>query len=172
MLKRSGVLELHGIALALDISVTSSQTVLHSILHPASIDEGFQWLRQVRANLIFPRTLSFYFWSEQSVVRALLTEEAVDDSFCRRFLITRLKVTILSSLRLFVLMPCTRRHIAQYFRFHSVVHFIMCSCSEQNYTPLYAFRDQGWWNVQRVGLDQIFHIYSKNSKRRQDKYVR
>jgi len=42
-----------------------------------------------------------------------------------------------------VLMPCTRRHITQYFRFHWVVRFSMCSCGEQNYTRLYAFLDQG-----------------------------
>jgi len=42
VLKRTDVLELHGIVLALDISVTNPQTVLHSILHSASNGEGFQ----------------------------------------------------------------------------------------------------------------------------------
>jgi len=33
VLKRTDVLKLHGIALALDVSVTSCQTALHSVLH-------------------------------------------------------------------------------------------------------------------------------------------
>jgi hypothetical protein len=42
VLKRTDVLELHGIVLALEISVNSRQTVLRSILHLTSNDEGFQ----------------------------------------------------------------------------------------------------------------------------------
>ena len=33
VLKRTDVLKLHGIVLALDVSVTSCQTALHSVLH-------------------------------------------------------------------------------------------------------------------------------------------
>ena len=48
-----------------------------------------------------------------------------------RFLTTSLKMTNFDIFSPFVVIPCTRRFVPQYFQCHSVVHFNMYSCAEQ-----------------------------------------
>jgi hypothetical protein len=83
-------------------------------------------------SLIVPHTLWLECRSEWSVVRerntwvTVFTEDAADIQFSWRFIGTELKVTFLTSLRLWF--------IAVYFQFQWVVHFNIYSCDEQKYT--------------------------------------
>ena len=113
----------------------------------------------------------FCFRREWSVFRAKIRQSS---SFNRRrsrhlffsynlsLLHLRCDFDIVSS---FVVIPCVRWLITQYFRFHSVVHFNMYSSAEQ-IAQLCAFHVQGYWNLYS-GSDLEIYIDWKTCNRRQ-----